>query len=554
MLPRTIVMLMILWAESLAFGQDMWTQYPDEGVGLGYGWDAGKNEKKNTACIDKAEDVRTKSQTQAATIGQVLDKQQLLSGLNISASAQAQGLFGSGSAEVNYVVSQDVHSETLTIAVHATAMNDAHYLGVPKKPDFASNMANVAGGTVPKELAYDAGLRLTPYYKKMWKDDPKRFMAECGTHYVAAIREGAELVGFLKASDLSSEEATKVHVALSGSVFGQTATSDITKTLDNLSAAKSFNIEVRKAGGWGTPLATDKDSLIRSVNNLPKDAADAPHPFQILVSSYKRLVGVDEPGDPNALALDHILTRYWRLSALHADFLEVDAHKSDYVFGWGITQDDFYKAFRQVREAVDNTRSLADKCYKTHECVQKAADLPNPYDFRPWLPLHKWWFPADNWLRSSALSAQGAVNAYNQLRNVKLQATNALFGGCGNNGDNYAGNHFFTQWSEGAWVDAVWPAIDNFDKAWKAYPEGLKDAICKVRLRWPWLSVCRDTADVDCIKEDDLRKRELAITVSAAGHQYFVNGTGARPGGEATKCDPNIHAQFDPNIDDPTIH
>jgi hypothetical protein len=262
-------------------------------------------------------------------------------------------------------------------------------------------------------------------------------------------------------------------------------------------------------------------------------------------------MGAEAPEDPNAVALEHIMTRYWRLSAVYADFLEVDGHKTDYVFGWGITQDDFYKAFGQVRDAVDKTRSLADKCYKSHQCVQ-VADLPSPYDFRPWLPLHKLWFPADNWLRSAAVAAQLSVNRYNSLRNQWMQATNALFGGCG----NYDGNHFFTsiEQSEETWVKVFWPAIDDFEKAWKAYPDGLKDAITKVRLRWPWDSVCRDTGDVDCIKEDDLRKRELAVTVSAAGHQYSVNGTGVLPGGEATKCDPKIHAQFNANIDDPTIH
>ena len=516
----------------------------------------------NANCIEAAQDIPDHTQTSYTTIGQISDSEQLMTGLSISAGVQAKALFGSIDAKVKYVTSQNVNTETMTLAVYSSVINGTHFLGIPsdkasalkrmlffspKKSRSVQRAPLSALNLVQTEAAnsFGSSLRLKPEYETLYKKpDKKDFYTACGTHYVAAFREGAEIVGFLKTSSLSVAEKNSLDVALSGSYFGQSASSDVQSTLNKTSAIKNFNIDIRKSGGWDSPQATDQAGLLTAIRDLSHDAAIGPKRFQLLASSYSRLMHDPEPPDPNAVALRNLMTRYWRFLSLQGDFLWIDAHRPDYVFNWGISYDAFDRALAGVQAAIKNVRNTSSDCYLKQSCPVSLVNVPTTFDFRPFLPLKKRQFDADVNLRDSAMLAQAAVAQYNAKRDEQMDVSSDEAVGC----DNFEFNNVFCSWSEPAWLNGVWPLIAAFERNLQTYPGALKFQIAETRMSEPWRGYCKpDGADVDCIPLSELRSREAAIQVS--GHTDIVNGNGVFPGGDATKCGYDVHAIFDPKID-----
>lgn len=530
---------------SAVYAHEPWTEYPDEGVQLGVGWDASKDQKVNNVCIEGAQETFVKTQASSTTIGEVVDKHQLLRSLHISASAQAQWLAGSASAKMDYLTSKEIRSETTTVAVYAWVINGAHYLGV-RDQNLESKLTTVDRSEALSDVGVtsSSGLKLKPEFEKLWNENRQQFFKKCGTHYVAAYREGAELVGFLTASDLTTDQKSSIAMSLSGSVVGQHGSTDVTQTIQEIYGVHRFDLEFRKSGGWGTAMPTNKDALFTAISNLNSDAAAAPYPFQILVSSYDRLMHTEEPEEnPNASALDHIMARYWRLLALYQDFLAVDAHKPEYLFDWGITAQQFDKTLDDLHNAVLTVRNVARDCYRTQQCVQRLKDVPSEYDFSSSLPIRKSSFAADIALRESAAKAQIVVTKFNNAREAEMRSLNKLCGGC----PKPACSSIFTGWAEPAWLHGPWPFIAAFELKLRLYPLALKAEIGELRLAAKWRAHCGDAADIDCIPKADLRARQDAITVT--GRNDTVNGAGARPFGDATKCGSDHDVQFRPNID-----
>jgi hypothetical protein len=180
----TIVVTFLL--SPCALAQNIWTEYPDEGVELGQGWDAFQGEKVPPRCIANGSEQVNKTQSEFATIGQLYDKEQLMQGLSISIDVQAKALFGSASAKAKYVTSLDVNNETLNITVYSLVVNGSHYLGLPQNTKgssdrlsaLASPGTELPGGTSRENVdtaqsdaagIYASALRLAPQYEKLWK-------------------------------------------------------------------------------------------------------------------------------------------------------------------------------------------------------------------------------------------------------------------------------------------------------------------------------------------------------------------------------------------------
>lgn len=513
-----------------AHAESLWLDYPDDGSQIGAGWNAATYRPTNTICIQGWQEHTEKSQTSFSTVGIVYDKEQLTHGLNISASEQAKFLSFGESAKLSYVLSQDISSEKTTVAVYAFVQNGPHNLVV------APNSQEI---------------RLTPHYEQLWSTNRPEFYKECGTHYVNAFKDGGELIGLLTWSDLTEGQKSSASAALSGNVFGVSASINIANTLNQLSAIKSYSLQARRSGGWGNPIATDQNSLMLSLQNLSQDAATAPHHFAFEAVSYSELQHETEAPDPNLSSLDMMISRLWRLSALKTDFLLVDSRRSDYIFNWGISGSDFDARLQSIQVAVNSTTAALKSCFAAQNCQGQLASIPSPFDWEGYLPLKKGSFAADQILRASASQAQAAVAAFDQQRQARLRLTATTLPGIGSLGCNtYNGNRVFTQWSEPTWLNNVWPVVATFQSALQGYPAALQATMAEVRFASPWRQFCRSAgSDIDCLLVQDLRSREATIPISSAGHDFSTNGTGSFPGGPATQCNIGTHAFLTPNID-----
>jgi hypothetical protein len=551
----------VMWVTIVprAYPDSIWLDYPDDGIQLGAGWDAVAGHKINTRCIESAEEIIEKNQTSYVTIGQISDKSQLFRELNVSASAQAQYLMGAGNAKMKFISSQNVRRETFTVAIYASVTNGPHYLGLDRdKPaalsaENAINASPLGKTTAASHLAdsqaikvFAKSLRLAPLYEQLWHNNRLEFYQKCGTHYVAAFREGGELIGFLSSSDLRADQKSSISMGLS---FGAQASSDISQTVNQISSVKTFNIQARKSGGWESPLATDQASLTQALEHLAKDAGEGAHKFQFEAASYSELMNEQDPGDPNVAALDALMRRYWRLAALKSDFLDVDGRRSDYIFNWGITPETFDEKLRTIQNAVDSVTSVVKECVVQRNCSQRTDKVPSPFDWYGYLPIQKRSFPADVYLRDAAVKAQSAVTAYETWRQTVLKTMLVESYVNDNMGcDRLIGNLLFTKSAEALWLYRFWPVVAAFESSRQAYPDALKREIKERSFRVPWRSYCAMTPDPDCIDVTDLRARQESIPISTAGHDIRVSGKG-EPGDEATRCDPNVIVTFDANID-----
>jgi hypothetical protein len=258
-----------------------------------------------------------------------------------------------------------------------------------------------------------------------------------------------------------------------------------------------------------------------------------------------------ETSDPNAAALGNLIERYWRFESLNSDFLSVDGDRADYLFNWGITKDDFDNALSSIQKALSTIRGIASACYLQRTCAQ-VQNLPSIYEFRPFLPLKKGSFPVDVALRDSGAHAQAIVAKFNADRASHMafaDTPHPFFGGGPNcQPGAYMPNHIFTQWSEPTWLNTVWPVIAAFENNLQNYPSALREQFVETRMEAPWRAYCKSDTDMDCIDHDELTHLEDKIEMPPARHAS-VNGTGAFPGGEATRCADGISAKFNPNID-----
>lgn len=543
--------LVVCLSVGAAQAQGIWVEYPEDGDGaqLGMGWDMRAGAKISRVCVEGGRPIVDRYQTKYATIGRVWSKEQLYRGLDISVAAQVKHLAG-GSAEgkVSYASSRDVRSETTTVAVHARVSNGPHYIGLPMPSDAQSAGA---GQRREADLARisAARLRLEPEADKLWKRNRPAFLKACGSHYVAAFREGAELIGFMTASSLDERERRTLSASLSGSAFGVTASSDVTSTVNALKQIKSFKFEVRDSGGWGGTLANDGDRLIRAVRDLPKVAADAPKRFQLLAMPYAVIMREAHDGDPEAAAIDGLMNRTWRLSALQADFLAADEHRSQYLFGWGVSRDLFDKKLAELMSAVGAAQSAALKCHRAGGCKQALDALPSPLDFSPYMPLRKESFTADRNLRDSAKRAKDAVERFDDYRRGDVKLGGPLNPVLRAGADCRPVEALYERAMRRRWFEVVWPTVAAYERRLRNYPAQLKAEIAERRLGGPWRRYCRfQQGDPDCIPIDQLRKRQNEIQVKSRG-AVKVNGTGTPPGGEATQCRPGLRVVFAADLD-----
>jgi hypothetical protein len=144
--------------------------------------------------------------------------------------------------------------------------------------------------SAPVNVAEDARIiELTPQAEAWASTNLPRFRRTCGDFFVAAIKQGAELSGFVSIATTSRQEQQQIKVAAEGDGFGFSASGKFSQAMDQAASNSSLTLKYAQSGGKGVTVATDKAQLISNVQNLARSAASDPYNYEIIIISYDSL-------------------------------------------------------------------------------------------------------------------------------------------------------------------------------------------------------------------------------------------------------------------------
>ncbi|MCP1545959.1 hypothetical protein [Methylorubrum extorquens] len=540
--PFKFAVLFIIASCNPSIGAGVFVDYPETGVELGQGWDQLKNTAVAAKCLNSAPEIRGKDQQSSTTLGKITEKSELFRGLSIGATAQAGAALGNANAKVKHVSLQQIKSDNTVVAIYTVVTNGPRYLGIPSEANTTVLPLPGAESSVPSATA----IKLKGEYQQLWETDRKKFYARCGTHYVATIFEGAELIAFLTTIDTNIDTQNAIEKSVGGKIFGISMGGSVQKVAQDLKNLNSLQLDVRKSGGWGSPIATDLEGLLKSVQELPKDASDAAKPFKIFAAPYASLPDIqsEEPMQNDFLsALDGKVDLYWRTNSLMSDITDVYTKPDDFILNWGITKERVDVVFQDLYDTIKSSAKELDDCMKTLMCKQSPELVKKYYDAMATMPIKKSRSPAWVQLKAAFDKASAETLKFNGFRTSMLRIANMpKFGGCA----TYEGNRVFTQNTEAAWYQTVWPTLNNYLQLHSAFAKELKSE-AEGRLLKKWRDAChQSTLSEMCLPLPDIKKAQDKIVIYQ--RTASVNGSASNFGKPATSCD-FVSLEFDPQLD-----
>jgi hypothetical protein len=193
-----------------------------------------------------------------------------------------------------------------------------------------------AGPATPgtKDLGSGGGyVQLTPDAEQMAASNLPRFRRVCGDFFVMAIKQGAEINGFVSITTTSREEQQKISAEVAGDGFGFSASGKFSHRMDQAASNSQLILKYNQSGGSGVTLATDKAQLIANVQNLSRAAAAAPYNYQIVVVSYDELYNWPQENDYHVPLgpFKELSREYGKWATLRDDLDEVAARPDAYL-------------------------------------------------------------------------------------------------------------------------------------------------------------------------------------------------------------------------------
>ena len=309
---------------------------PSTGVEIGLGWDAKRNRLVPSRCIAFAP-IQEGGQLATVDVSEINDSSELQKHLGVSASAQISGLVGSASASASFV--QDVHitSTRTNFAVRASVTNGVTFIGPSKPPNLrrfafsATQPVTTAIGTIQPDpdSATNQYVQLAPWLKQVRADPSQKgqlgkFHQLCGDGFVSAIYSGVELFTVIsfdqtkttKGVNMSAEVKASYGVGAGSAKFNQ----------DTQQAFQTANTSMHfvQRGGAGGSLPSSREDLARKLNEIAREAMDAPEFFDIEITPYTDLPGwTYGPLHPGGKYTDAIVERYLQLKTIYRDLDDV---------------------------------------------------------------------------------------------------------------------------------------------------------------------------------------------------------------------------------------
>ncbi|MHC2367442.1 hypothetical protein ACVIQT_002090 [Bradyrhizobium diazoefficiens] len=245
--------------------------YPsDRGVELGTGWDFVLNDKKYASCVEFESKDDKDYQTANMQLQEITDEDTL----DISVNAQFSGSGGGdiygvgvkGEATSTLNASHHVASKDVTFTVHSS---------------ITSGIAFTDNGKTSKSV------RLTDAMATLAQEKPLEFEEKCGSGFVTAIGNGADLYLLFHFHDLLTKDRVELAFnskasASMADVFTASGKSDLKTIIEHLYEGKKLDINFVQQGGTIELLPTTLDEARDQVKKLA--AAEFKHPRRIFVS------------------------------------------------------------------------------------------------------------------------------------------------------------------------------------------------------------------------------------------------------------------------------
>lgn len=355
--------------EAVRAGPPPVVDYPVSGAELGNGWSTLKGGKTNATCIEfrhakePAEDVEY-------SMMRVIDKEQLNQHLRLSAEMQAKSLLGwQASATAQYSRSLEIHSEALSLSIHAVVMPQA---------EFVAN----------DELKH--GIFLTPEALSLAEKDIGKFLVRCGDMYIDSLQKSAGLDALLTFEYKTVDERESQSLAMSGSLGTLSGALNAGSSLKNQKEHHKLQIFVHTSGGSGLAIPVTEEELLSRLKNLSVDTKGAHISRSMTLKPYDELP--NWPGKAMGVSrlkqIFDLTSQYLRYRQVYDDISPMLQNPNEYIFPRAIND------IAWIQDCIKNF-ILPPLKYQLAECMDGGScDMPLQadyldYEVRAGLPVRR---------------------------------------------------------------------------------------------------------------------------------------------------------------------
>lgn len=316
--------------------------YPESGVLLGQGWNSVASQKAPGVCVVGVEKPILGN---GATMNYsyLLDKEQLLDSMSISASASFKGWIGGGSLSSSF--SQALKINTNKTNILATVVADKG--GVQYAP------AAVEGRIFSQKIYF------TPEAQKLLDNDIDAFTKLCGDGYVASRRDGGRLDLVFELSAAQKDKMAAATMDASGHIGPTSGSISFKKSHQEIMSKEDTSVQQLQQGGHLTMISSAEEALKKITDFATFDPAQS-HPYRITIYSYRML-----PGFPNSkkttsfLKLRSYLSQSLRLADISNTYSDAAMNPLNYYFPF---QTNTGEAGRKELMSVARVASAASIC------------------------------------------------------------------------------------------------------------------------------------------------------------------------------------------------
>lgn len=320
--------------------------YPVSGVLLGQGWNSVISQKTPGICVTGVEHPIPGN---AATLNYtyLLDKEQLLNSMSISASGSFSAGVGGGSLSASF--NQSLQVDTSKTNIVATVIADKG--GIQLSPELKN------GGAASNITFSDEAMKLLKSGKTV------EFKQLCGDGFVASRRDGGRLDLVFELSDDQRTKIEQLSVAASGHYAGASGGASFNQSHKDILTNDKTNVKQLQQGGDLTMALTPADAVTK-IENFATFAPEKSHPYQITVISYRAIQGF--PSDSRFLS-------FFKLRSYLAHSLRL-ADISNIYSDAALNPQNYYFPFEQEKDFTSRTlalMSVANSASTASICLDK---------------------------------------------------------------------------------------------------------------------------------------------------------------------------------------
>lgn len=389
---------------SLAADQQVIQFNQDDPLGLSMGWDSQSSKKTQATCIlFKTSDPNPfPGQDVSFQSSRVTDKYGLMVAIEMSASEKIDAIVGKAEGKAKFAASVNFNGTFDQFAVHGVVRNAAT----------SSNSPDPHKGN-PK---YPNAIVLADAYAGMAVNNPAQFRTACGDGFVSTITSGAELFGIVTFEQTDLATSAQLEATFSESGGGQAFIEGAQGQMKAYDQSAKLSVSYSQQGGSGAKIATDREGLVQTAQDLANAAKSAPYPFQFVITPYSTLVNwpANVPSGPSQpRPMDLLASVYGAYESVFKTMQYSLDHQDGFLWNRGTSVQTVQNTQDEVQGILKKLSDQANQCASGGSCdVPSDVKVGGEYKYRAMLPL-PFSDPkvrAEGWLSADGLRSR--VRAY----------------------------------------------------------------------------------------------------------------------------------------------